>query len=872
MRFDPISFLLGFLSATGLSLVLWRIRRRLAEIQETAGTQIEGTRQFFGRAADKRYVQDLQRYLEQRHVAGHLFNLSEALLEPRLIAAPGPLTPRTDYMLIENIFDLVPMFHDLPQSYAPYNIETMALNDLGAGDRHVAILGIKGLGKSTALTTLALMALGKVSFETLATMTEQAIQEEEGKLSDEQRKQRAQERARIQQQAIEKLDDARRREREQLGRAAGPEEDRLPPLKITELLPILVHLSALEFDVAAYGKDEALDPVEPLIRAVQREVSAVTAQVVGSVLYPAIEKGRALILLDGYDEISPSARQTYFFWLQQLLSLYGQNLIVIVGPVEGYESLANLGFTPTYLRPWRKEDYDLLAKRWSKAWSTSQEADLPDEHVMRQISVDNQGRTILDTTLKIWTGLAGDARLTGRPGWYEALATRQLSNAELRGVLPALAARLLEAGQPLERAVLQEELEAILAEAASQGDQKAAKADEVLESLIKDGLLVGHGNSRHSFAHPQIISYLASETLVKAGPERATEVALDTAWQDALAFAAAQIDMTSAFHQKLSTSLDLLYSALFDLARWLPDAPLDALWRGDLFKRLAAALMAPEQYPTVRARAMAASIASRDRKSALFILRQAIRIPDPYIRRLACIGMGALGDPDVIKDLSAMITDENREVQLAAGLALGAIGNDAALDVMARGLLEGVPELRRAIAEALAAIPEEGHQFLREGIRDPDIEVRRAAVYGLSRIKAPWALSALYRAMLEDEQWYVRTAAEDAFMAARSPEHEGPLTHPEADKLVWLVKWAADHGEGTPAGPNARQMLVRMLQEGAPVHQMIAAQTLGRLGHVAAIKPLYAALLDRSPDVRGAAYEALADLQVRLGESLPGLT
>jgi hypothetical protein len=95
MRFDPISFLLGFLSATGLSLVLWRIRRRLAEIQETAGTQIEGTRQFFGRAADKRYVQDLQRYLEQRHVAGHLFNLSEALLEPRLIAAPGPLTPRT---------------------------------------------------------------------------------------------------------------------------------------------------------------------------------------------------------------------------------------------------------------------------------------------------------------------------------------------------------------------------------------------------------------------------------------------------------------------------------------------------------------------------------------------------------------------------------------------------------------------------------------------------------------------------------------------------------------------------------------------------------------------------------------------------------
>jgi HEAT repeat protein len=758
------------------------------------------------------------------------------------------------------------MFHDLPQSYAQYNIETMALEDLGAGDRHVAILGIKGLGKSTTLTTLALMALGHVSFENLATMTEQAIQDEEEGLSEEQRKQRAQERGRIQQQALEKVHDARQREREQLGRAT---EDRLPLLKITGLLPILVHLSDLEFDVAAYGKGETLDPTEPLIRAVQREVSAVTAQVVGSVLYPALVNGRALILLDGYDEMAPAARQTYFFWLRQLLSTYGQNLIVIAGPVEGYEALANLGFTPTYLRAWRKEDYDLLAKRWGKTWTTSQNADLPDENVMRQISVDNQGRSILDVTLKIWTGLAGDAHLTGRPGWYEALVSRQLPGEGVRDVLPPLAVKLLEAGQPLERALLQETLETVLA---GTGDQKTPKAEEVFAALIKDGLLVGYGNSRYSFAHPYVTGYLASEALVKAGPQQATEVALEPAWQDALAFAAAQINMTPAFYRKLSASLDLLYSALFDLVHWLPDAPLDAPWRGDLFKRLAAAFMAPEQYPTVRARAMAAAIASRDRKSALFILRQALRITDPYIRRLACIGMGALGDPDAIQDLSAMTEDKNREVQLAAGLALGAIGNDAALDMMAQGLLGGATELRRAIAETLAAIPGEGHQFLREGIRDADIEVRRASVYGLSRIKEPWALAALYRAMLEDEQWYVRTAAEDAFMAARSPDREGPRTHPEADALAWLVNWAAERGEGVPAGPNARQVLVRMLQEGQPAYQTMAAQTLARLGHVAAIKPLYGALRDRSPDVRGAAYEALADLQIRLGDPLPGLT
>jgi HEAT repeat protein len=869
MRFDPISFVLGFLAATGLSLILWRVRRRLANIQETAETQIEGTRQFIGRAADKRYVQDMQRYLEQRHMAGTLFHLSDVLLEPRLIAAPGPIFPESDEMLIENIFDLVPMFHDFPESYAPYNVESIALDDLGAGERHVAILGIKGMGKSTALTTLALMALGKVTFENLASMSEQAIQEEEEGLSEDQRRQRAQERARIQQQALEKVHDAREKFREQIGR--GADQTLPPPIQITGLLPVLVHLSDLEFDAVAYGKDETLDPAELLIRAVQREVSAVTAQVVGSLIYPALESGRALVLLDGYDELAPTVRETYFFWLRQLLSTYSQNMIVIAGPVEGYEALANLGFTPSYLRAWRKGDYDLLVKRWSKAWTTSQNIDLPDDTVMRQMSVDNQGRTILDVTLKIWTALAGDIKLTGRPGWYEALASRQLSRDDLRAALPVLAVILLEAGQPLEQAALQESLETALAELSPTDGQEVPKAEEVLATLIKDGLLIGYGNSRYTFTHPYLTSYLASEALVEAGSERATEVALDAAWQDALAFAAGQINMTAAFYRKLSGALDLLYSALFELVHWLPDAPLDAPWRGDLFKRLAAALIAPEQYPLVRARAMAAAIASRDRKSALFILRQALRVPDAHIRRLACIGMGALGDPEAIKDLVAMMTDNNREVQLAAGLALGATGNEEALDVMAQGLLQGVPELRRAIAEALAAIPGEGYQFLREGIQDSDIEVRRASVYGLSRIKEPWALAALYRAMLEDEQWYVRTAAEDAFMAARSPDREGPRAHPEADTLAWLINWAAGRGVGVPAGANARQVLVQMLQEGEPAQQTLAALTLGRLGHVAAIKPLYGALRDRSPDVRGAAYEALADLQIRLGEPMPGL-
>ena len=216
---------------------------------------------------------------------------------------------------------------------------------------------------------------------------------------------------------------------------------------------------------------------------------------------------------------------------------------------------------------------------------------------------------------------------------------------------------------------------------------------------------------------------------------------------------------------------DLLYTNLFGLARWLPDAPPDALARR-LFKRLAAALMAPEQYPAVRDRALAALIASRD-SSVAYVLRQALRATNLDVRRLACIGLGALGDPETVKDLAPLLDDGHREIQLAAAVALGAIGSERALETMVHGLLEGSEDLRRAIAEALAAIPGEGHAILRDGIAADDMMIRRRR----SRLEPGWdrlGRRALYRAMLEDEQWYVRAAAEEAFAAAQSPERSSP--------------------------------------------------------------------------------------------------
>ncbi len=864
MSFQPLSFALGTLAVAALVFAAWKARARLIRLRVSTESQIEGTRRFIGRSADARYAREVARLAQAHHLAGASVRLTDILVEPRLLPGPQPVLAPESGTTAASVFDVIPLFHDLPPSYAPYNVETFPLGDLGAGDRQIALLGISGAGKSTALAALALLALGELRLETLEALSEQAIFEEEQYLADDERAERVRERERIQTRALDKLHDVHQQERARVSAAA--QQDRLPPVPIPGLVPVLVHLRDLDLSPGKYGKGSA-DPAEPLVEAMQRQVGPVTGQVAGSVVYSALEAGRALLLLDGYDELTLSERDGVFHWLRSLVQTYPSSLMVIAGPATGYAPLEALGFTPAFLRPWNDSDAETLVRRWSAAWSGSSKRGAPaDDQTLRRLTIDNRGRTPLDLTLKIWTGLANDAQRPGRPGWYDAFVTRRLSSAHHREALPWLAAYALDHGGVM---ALDEAADALADEAGADG-KKPVQASDLLDGLVKDGLARRHPGNRFSFVHAQIAAFLGGEALIARGAEAAAASALEPAWFDALGVAAAELNRVPVVYRHLSSAPDLIYSQLFELVRWMPDAPPDAPWRGDLFKRLAAALVAPEQYPALRERALAALIASRDR-NVLFILRQALRSTDPHIRQLACVGLGALGDPEALRDLAPMLGDAHRNVQLAAGLALGAIGTERALEIMVQGLLEGSDELRRAVAETLAAIPDGGHAILRDGILADDIMIRRATVYGLSRVRASWALVALYRAMMEDEQWYVRTAAEEAFMAARAPEQDGPRAHPEADALPWLIGWAAERGEGVPHGSNARQVLIRALQDGASLERAMAAITLGRMGHLQALKPLYAALRDRNAEVRAAAFSALAEIQLRTGLPLPAV-
>jgi HEAT repeat protein len=569
-----------------------------------------------------------------------------------------------------------------------------------------------------------------------------------------------------------------------------------------------------------------------------------------------------LVMIDGYDDLSEGERAEKLVWLQAFMANYAGNFIIVTGPVHGYDPLVNLGLTPIYMRAWSDQSNEEAAGRWAANWPTigkdgRRAAALPEEKLSRRVATALRGRRPLDIAMKAWAAFSNDEKEPGRRGWYDSYV-RRMADSSLRQPLEKLAVAYLEGGlAPISR----QALNGMFTTAENKPDEGLVGklVGSPLTHVLPDGAI--------AFRHLHIAAFLAGETLTE---QRAVEMANQPAWNLAYPFAGGKISLLEAAKTRLNAPSDMLHAHIFDVATWLIDVPSSATWKVEVFKRLLVALTGPSQYPLIRERAMAAIVASHD-KGTLFVFRAALDSPLPLVRRLACIGLGALGETDAIKDLASKLGDPDQSVQVVAGLALAAIGSDTALERMVEGLLNGDQGLQRAVAEAMAAIPGVGHATLRDAINDNSLYLRRAAVFGLSRIRSAWSLALLYRALLEDSEFMVRSAAEDAFKQVDGLEREGVRKHPEADALEWLTQWAAARGEGVPVGLGARQVLLQVVENGQPAERIAAALTLAQLGHMPALKALYKTLGDRDEAVRASAHQALGVLQSRTGRLLPAL-
>jgi HEAT repeat protein len=207
-------------------------------------------------------------------------------------------------------------------------------------------------------------------------------------------------------------------------------------------------------------------------------------------------------------------------------------------------------------------------------------------------------------------------------------------------------------------------------------------------------------------------------------------------------------------------------------------------------------------------------------------------------------------------------------VRRAACLALVAIGMDKSFEAVARALLQGDDELRRAAAQALANDRNDGHPVLREGSALADIMVRRAVVHGLARVEEPWAMELLQTMQVDDDQWAVRNLASQYVEDLTNRDHRVPKKLSLPSETPWLIEFAGKQGSGIPRGGPATEILITAFKYGETEERLAAIPYLKKNANEGVVGTLYNGMYGDDPEVREASFLALQEIAAN-GMKLP---
>jgi HEAT repeat protein len=639
-------------------------------------------------------------------------------------------------------------------------------------------------------------------------------------------------------------------------------------------VPLLVHVADLPLSTLG-----AKSPGDSLLEALTLRVSALTMPRLPALLNNLLESGRALLLLDGLDEIPPASFKQIADFLGALLKRYPAARIV-VATAEFYDGLTSLGFIPVAIAAWTDSQRTAFIEQWGKLWSRSTFPDVawdPEEvnplMVKNWLLTEAANLSPLEITLKVWAAFAGDALGADPLRAIEAYLRRMVGNIPNgRQALELLARQIVVAINPL---ALQKEAENWVYEfdqpasfgepqETGEGESVAKKqaarpvATRVIPALVSNGLLVGRAESRLSFAHPVFMGYLAGAAFAKMGGAGAN-IQNQPDWPGkafTLLFLACFSDVSSQVSEMFNPRGDPLQRSTLTAARWLRLAPKNVPWRNPALRQLVNLLQKESPTLGIAARTLTA-LALAGEPSLANLFRQLLVSDLPNVRLLAILGCALMRDAKSINDLTNAIEDGIPSLGQAACLALGAIGAKEALDAVAYALLEGNESIQLTAAEVLAHLPETGHPLLEEGIKSEDLMVRRAAVTGLAHVHRPWAVQQLEHIAVEDGQWVVRNAAAQALDDTQRPNPHIPKRMPSLHETPWLIAYAAKFGMGVTPGKPAVELLVKALKDGDEDQKIAALAYLRLRGAEDSIIQLYNTFYASEGALHEAAFDAL---------------
>jgi HEAT repeat protein len=829
---DPLSFAIGFVAGVLFTWLLSRSRPLLTQIRENAKEQ--------RRAAQTRRTSGLEdnhrrltlRRAQGMHLASSLFSLDEILQEPRLIAPPARVEPGVVGIQEDIISQTLPYMPAWPELAAIYRAPTIGVAEAIRGGSNIVIVGAAGMGKTVALAHLASIAANL--------------------------------------------------------------EVKLDADSELEAVPYLYHVADLQFPF-----DASKDPVTNIITAAGEHAPIFDLRRLPGFIQQTFKNGQALLLIDGFDELDPIGQKDVVEWFKALLQTHPKIRIVTTGCMDQMNGLISLGFNPMALISWDISRSLHFIQQWGELWSRTVALEAWAQTGPEQVDPvllntwltnDNNGLTPFELTLKAWGAYAGDSL---GPRVLDAIAThvrRVAPSGTPLAALELLAMQVVLTSQPIfdprqarswvKQYDIVEDKPVESAETLTKtetGEEipltdsqkiriKKSKSGEaaptygLLSKMVESGLLISHSNNKMRFLHPVLNGYLAGQAIGDNDADT-TLLALPN-WDGktlSLRYLAARGDASAVADIMLKESNLPLHNSVFAVARWLRDAPKETTWRSKAFASLLTILQAEGQPLGLRGQAMAAFVTSGD-PGAATLFRQLLSSRSFELIPLAALGSGVLKDVKATDALEELMQAPVSAVRRATCLALVAIGTEKSLEGVARALLQGDEELRRAAAEALANDPIEGHPVLKEGAALPDILVRRAVVHGLSRVGQPWATEILQQMQVQDDQWAVRNLANQYLEQMQKIDSRVPRQLTTPSESPWLIEFAGKQKMGIPRGGPATDILLNAFKQGDTEERLAALPYLKRVANEGIIGALYNAMYGEDPEVREAAFYAIEEI------------